>query len=302
MSFIGLTKDSESILLRRQIKAKKIISLNTINVSVSLLTKEITFPDQNYLLQSLLVASIKVEGLLNLEGQGKLFNLLSALSEKVEEINISFDMLPSQRQERKATNADYNALDLFFRLLKEASRSKVKKIEVLDIHNVQSILDIKETFGIDVLSTSVLDAEDDFEVDFVVLPDKGLARKLLALPSFEQYLKKHKVLVGDKTRDPSTGLLKYNGLHSWDGVEVKEDLGVHSIRVIDDICDGGMTFILLADKLKESFPNASLGLVVSHGIFSGDKLGELFQRYQRISCTNLYNSVNTPEVKGTGAL
>jgi len=304
MSFIGLTAEAENILLRQNVKAQKIVSLNVIHVGVDVRVKEITFPDQNYLLQNLLVANIKVEGLVNVEGQGKLFTLLSTLSEKVEEITISFDMLPSQRQERKATNADYNALELFFRLLKEASRGRVKKIKVLDIHNVKSVHQIKEAFGIEVLSTSVLDTLEcsGEEVDFVVLPDKGLAQKVLALPSFEKFQSKYKVLVGDKSRDPSTGLLKYNGLHSFQGASIQEDLGVYSIKVIDDICDGGMTFILLAEKLRELFPNASLELIVSHGIFSGDKLSELFKRYSRVSCTNLYNSVNTPKIEGTRAL
>lgn len=39
--------------------------------------------------------------------------------------------------------------------------------------------------------------------------------------------------------------------------------------VLDDICDGGGTFIPLAKKLKETYPNiSSLELYVTHGIFS----------------------------------
>lgn len=39
--------------------------------------------------------------------------------------------------------------------------------------------------------------------------------------------------------------------------------------ILDDICDGGGTFIPLAQKLKETYPNlSSLELYVTHGIFS----------------------------------
>jgi ribose-phosphate pyrophosphokinase len=41
-----------------------------------------------------------------------------------------------------------------------------------------------------------------------------------------------------------------------------------SIAIIDDICDGGKTFIELAKVLREDYNVEQIGLVVTHGIFS----------------------------------
>jgi len=37
---------------------------------------------------------------------------------------------------------------------------------------------------------------------------------------------------------------------------------------VDDICDGGRTFIESAGLLREAYPEADIHLYVSHGIFS----------------------------------
>lgn len=88
----------------------------------------------------------------------------------------------------------------------------------------------------------------------VIAPDKGAkaraeaAGKTLGLPVF----------YGGKTRDVSTGRLT--------GFEVEElPKGGHFI-VVDDICDGGGTFIGLGEKIREQGCYADL--FVTHGIFS----------------------------------
>lgn len=58
--------------------------------------------------------------------------------------------------------------------------------------------------------------------------------------------------------------------------------------VIDDICDGGATFIAIAEKLKPLKPK-SLSLMVSHGIFSKG-LKDLGSLYNNIYTTNSFKS------------
>lgn len=88
----------------------------------------------------------------------------------------------------------------------------------------------------------------------VIAPDKGgveratIAAKVLDKPLY----------LGGKVRDVSTGKLT--------GFEVEElERGGHYI-VVDDICDGGGTFVGLGEKIREQ--GAFADLFVTHGIFS----------------------------------
>ena len=55
--------------------------------------------------------------------------------------------------------------------------------------------------------------------------------------------------------------------------------------IIDDICDGGRTFIELAKAIKGSRPTAKVYLVVTHGIFSAG-FEQLNQYFEGIYTTN----------------
>jgi ribose-phosphate pyrophosphokinase len=60
--------------------------------------------------------------------------------------------------------------------------------------------------------------------------------------------------------------------------------------IIDDICDGGRTFIELAKAIKGSRPSAKVYLVVTHGIFSAG-FAELTQYLEGIYTTNSYREI-----------
>lgn len=64
--------------------------------------------------------------------------------------------------------------------------------------------------------------------------------------------------------------------------------------IIDDICDGGATFINIASKIKEYYKGfkyePKIYLIVTHGIFSkGFK--ELSEYFDGIYCTNSYKNI-----------
>lgn len=67
-------------------------------------------------------------------------------------------------------------------------------------------------------------------------------------------------------------------------------LRVNRALVIDDICDGGATFISVAEAVRQynSKHFDDIDLWVSHGIFSKG-LTELQKHYNKISCYNLMN-------------
>lgn len=97
-----------------------------------------------------------------------------------------------------------------------------------------------------------------YPYDAVIAPDKGAvdratrAANVLHVP----------VLRAEKTRDFATGKLS--------GFEMINDVmeGPGHYLIVDDICDGGGTFVGLADEIHKTHPDAVIDLWVTHGIFS----------------------------------
>lgn len=89
-------------------------------------------------------------------------------------------------------------------------------------------------------------------IDYVVYPDKGALCKYL---KFMNYPFKY----ADKIRNQLTGeIIK---------IDFRGVVNMKNLLIVDDICDGGATFILLARELIEREAN-EVNLYVSHGIFS----------------------------------
>jgi ribose-phosphate pyrophosphokinase len=104
------------------------------------------------------------------------------------------------------------------------------------------------------------------EADVVfVAPDAGALKKIYDIAQGRQ------VVCAEKTRDPATGKLS--------GVRVSSDdaatLVGRRVWVVDDICDGGGTFIQLINCIRRNVPSAielDINLFVTHGIFSRGKM------------------------------
>lgn len=94
---------------------------------------------------------------------------------------------------------------------------------------------------------------------FLVSPDAGALKKTMKIGS-ELNLP---VLRADKTRDSATGLISGTVLH--------DDPNAHrsnrDFLIVDDICDGGRTFISLANVCHQH-TTGKIMLYVTHGIFS----------------------------------
>lgn len=109
---------------------------------------------------------------------------------------------------------------------------------------------------------------------WLVAPDGGALKKIYKIA---EYLGGVPVLECGKRRDVKTGRLS--------GFRVPEpDLGGRPCVIVDDICDGGGTFVGLADELQKHGAGP-LYLVVSHGIFSRG-FAELSQRFTQIFTTD----------------
>lgn len=110
----------------------------------------------------------------------------------------------------------------------------------------------------------------------ILVPDEGARWKASKVAS---ELGIDSMLYAVKVRDPKTGKITKT--------ELEEDpyLGYNRIIVVDDICDGGYTFIELAKVVRAAGFKGRLELYVTHGIFSKGKAA-LYEYYDVVECYN----------------
>lgn len=95
--------------------------------------------------------------------------------------------------------------------------------------------------------------------DFFISPDAGALKKVakcaktLSKPHIEAF----------KEREINTNKILRTSVNAN-----KEQLEGKSVLIIDDICEGGRTFMALAKMLKEDYDVREVALYVSHGLFT----------------------------------
>lgn len=117
----------------------------------------------------------------------------------------------------------------------------------------------------------------------LVSPDAGATKKIHKLADKIGY--KGDIITCSKDRDTEGKLTKT--------VVPFKDTGPLCMKdyvIIDDICDGGRTFINIAVELKKAYNCNKIYLIVTHGIFSKG-FGELNQYFDGIYCTNSYRDL-----------
>lgn len=111
----------------------------------------------------------------------------------------------------------------------------------------------------------------------ILLPDAGAAR--YDFRSFGV-----RVRQCEKVRDAATGKLS--------GFVVPKNINTGRVLVVDDICDGGGTFLGIADELDRVYKTRlKKSLYVTHGIFS-QGFEELHKRFDTIHCTDSFPSLS----------
>lgn len=104
--------------------------------------------------------------------------------------------------------------------------------------------------------------------DYFIAPDAGAAKKIYQIADVQEG--RVKVLCADKRRD-STGKIVETTLPNGELLKGKR------VCIIDDICDGGATFLALGEVIKQ-FEPATMSLYVTHGFFTKgvETLDEMF--------------------------
>lgn len=177
--------------------------------------------------------------------------------------NVTLEMpyLPYARQDKEISNESTFALSVFSKLL---NTLPLKSVVVYDAHSKiasKLIVGLDDQFPQEKLFRFIKRGT----TDFICYPDAGAKERYKnIICNVKQYI--HSEICGEKTRDQSTGnITKYKVI--TDAVADWTTLKDKSILIVDDICDGGMTFIFLAKELRKMGVK-EVNLYVTHGIFS----------------------------------
>ena len=166
----------------------------------------------------------------------------------------------------------------------------LNKVVVLDPHSdvLEACLNNYEKINNHLLAKYAL-ADIDTNMDVselcLVSPDAGAYKKIFDVAKLFGI---ENVITATKVRDMKTGTILRTEIPTLD--QHKELKYV----IIDDICDGGRTFIELAKAIKDSRPSAKVYLVVTHGIFSAG-FSDLNKLFEGIYCTNSYREIADDE-------
>jgi len=192
----------------------------------------------------------------------------------LDELTINY--CPFGRQDRRAVEGDTFALKVFADLI---NTMELPLVELMDPHSPVASSLIKNSKVIpqhEVLLPYFKQRKDNNF--YLVSPDDGAITKTHLLHNEVGSLG---VLQCSKKRDPHTGKLSGFTIPEWN-VPTYSDL-----VIVDDICDGGGTFIGLAQELRR-ISMGKIILVVSHGLFTNglellnNHLNEVWVRGKRV--------------------
>lgn len=198
-------------------------------------------------------------------------------------LNVLFiPYFPAARQDRLMVTGEPLSVKVYADII---NAFQFKKVVIYDVHSeVTSTLlhNCKVVPNHNFIQTVLEKIDKEL---LLISPDAGALKKIHRLA---EHLGGIKVVTCSKNRDVRTGALKNFKVDS-DDLEGKDCL------LVDDICDGGGTFLGLAKALKEK--NAGkLYLAVSHGIFSKG-YEELLKHFEKIFTTDSIRTINEDKIE-----
>lgn len=189
--------------------------------------------------------------------------------------------LPYSRQDRSTTPGSPNSFSVIMRSI--LSGSTCRQMTTYDLHNpkvIPKLLSHNTKFNniIDLPSHSTFDPKHSVNT-YLIVPDDGAKERCEHISKQYGY---PIAFLGHKIRNPSTGVLSHYSLEPL--IDKIPRLG--NFVVFDDICDGGGTFVLLAESFKQIKPPMSLWMLhlfTTHGIYSKG-MEELNKHYKSVTC------------------
>jgi ribose-phosphate pyrophosphokinase len=240
----------------------KVIKLINLNTKTECIVTPTIFPDQSSQVWKIdnsvyCSGASRYKIIWHYENEAELIHLLQ-LKKLIKDDSVSFSSakygieelvipyFPYARQDKPIDNNSTFSRTVILDLLNQYfSKTKITTFDVhselAGIVNVHPIWEIVNTIH-------------ESKVDLICYPDSGAEKRYAK--QFINYV------VAEKVRNQTTGVIEGHKLLD-EGINLLDK----NVLIVDDICDGGATFISVAKMLK-SAGAANIDLYVSHGIFS----------------------------------
>lgn len=205
----------------------------------------------------------------NFETEREIIDLISLfrLIPKPDRVWLHIPYLPYARQDKLVANDATFNLTVFADLINQL---KVGKITTVDVHSpaAEILINRLENLEVTDLHTTMVHIATP---DVIVFPDAGASNRYSKKP-FEGIPS----IFFRKTRDPATGAIlglepsvrNPPNMSHIGGIPAEAINRGAKILIVDDLCDGGATFVEVAKYLRGVHDDLKITLFVTHGIFS----------------------------------
>lgn len=195
----------------------------------------------------------------------------------VKNIELVIPYFPAARQDRVMVAGESLAVKVYADLINNLN---LNKVTIFDPHSDVAPALLNNCTVLtnhDFVRQIIAELDEDI---ILISPDAGASKKIFGLA---KALQMPNVLECGKKRDVITGKLS--------GFTVPgEDLNGKPCIIVDDICDGGGTFLGLGKELKKKGAG-DLYLAVSHGIFSKG-MNDLSEIFLKVFTTDSFKSMD----------
>ncbi len=200
------------------------------------------------------------------------------------EIHLFLPYVPGARQDREEPGFAFTA-EIYADLI---NRQEYDSVTVVDPHSdvAPSLLKNVKVLDIKPLIDEYL---KEVNASAILCPDAGAKHRCRLQGEYSLL----PVIYCEKKRNPRTG--KLSGFTA----EEFSSKYKNNLVIVDDICDGGGTFLGLANHIRENvIQGLNIHLWTTHGIYS-QGLGYLGEKFRTIGCTDSFPTSTdlTPRVE-----
>jgi ribose-phosphate pyrophosphokinase len=209
---------------------------------------------------------------------------------KLSEINLYTPYFIGARSDRKFLNGQSNYLKTV--ICPIVNSQNFNRVTILDPHSdvlEACINNFQKITNVSFAKDAIIDINDKITL---VSPDAGALKKIYDVASAVDC---SDIIVANKLRDLKSGKIIRTDVPNLD-----QEPGSKTFVIVDDICDGGRTFVEIAKAIrdvrtKEIF-NDKIYLVVTHGIFTAG-FEELEKWFTGVYTTNSVKEIENDLVK-----
>lgn len=201
-------------------------------------------------------------------------------------IDLVLGYVPYARQDRVCNPGDSLSIAVFAKLI---NAQNYRKVLAFDTHSyVTDALIDRLTIApqFEIFNDCFLKHIPVADRDMIMAPDAGAMKKTEAIFKSRGAFKE--ISFANKTRDMKTGQIT--------SIKFDADVKGKSIVIVDDIIDGGATFIGLAAELRARGAK-KLTLCVTHGIFTKGH-ESIVNTFDAVYATNSYHQDRIGEIEG----